>query len=68
MRVVRAVKRVADPLLPRAAVPRTIPFGPLRVLRMEIDALEGGERRLSEHRPHLVVDTWPVAEGRPRAA
>ena len=37
MRVARAVKHVADPLLPRGAVPRTIPFGPLRGLRMEID-------------------------------
>src|SRR5262249_42207346 len=26
-----------DPLLPRGAAPRTIPFGPLRGLRMEID-------------------------------
>ena len=37
MRVARAVKRVADPLLPRGAAARTIPFGPLRGLRMEID-------------------------------
>lgn len=37
MRVARAVKRVADPLLPQGAAPRTIPFGPLRGLRMEID-------------------------------
>jgi hypothetical protein len=37
VRVARAVKRFADPVLPRGAVPRTIPFGPLRGLRMEID-------------------------------
>jgi hypothetical protein len=37
MRVAGTVKRVVDPLLPQGAAPRTIPFGPARGLRMEID-------------------------------
>ena len=37
MRVAGALKRVADQLLPHGPAARTIPFGPARGLRMEID-------------------------------
>ena len=40
MRVAGSVKRVVRPLLPQGAAPRTIRFGPLRGLRMEIDLSE----------------------------